>query len=417
MARKEQQDAFIRALQMQFDPTYDPVVGEELRKRPLLGDFQPPRIPEPSPAEPQPPARAAQPNLPGPSGSIPAGVARAGGQFAGTSAPPVAATPAPMPASAGMQTSTPGIGGFDMASAQVPTDVMPGPPTTPEERDRRKAGWQTFMQRLKTDPDLQNMLFRIGTELMQPIQPGQTAAGAIGQSLSSGVDFMRAQQGARQQSRLAERADVREERALESDIGAQQAQTDIARREEQRRAVSFPEQLRKLGQEIRLATSQAELQEIETNYSKQIIESGLEKDKTMMEYYKALGEAASRKAQTDPKIQFEVAEKLALINTVNQMVEARRQDQIAAGVKRPQSFEDILAEMASEPGNTGLLEEYAKAHAYLKAPEPGGGGKGEDNVLSGEELLKKRREERKRSQASRPADQPGRTSGSTFESP
>ncbi len=60
-------------------------------------------------------------------------------------------------------------------------------PADAAEKVARKNGWRTFLQRLQTDEGLRKQLFITGTELLRPIQPGQTAKGNIATALQKGV--------------------------------------------------------------------------------------------------------------------------------------------------------------------------------------------------------------------------------------
>lgn len=131
------------------------------------------------------------------------------GPYSGPQAPPFAAmqpTPGAPPAA-----SPPPMG--LAAGAQLPPEIAPGPARTPEEHAHRVSGWQQMIDQLKSDPKLQLMLLKFGTQLMQPIQPGQTAAGHVGQALSGSVDYLQAQQ-------MAE-AELAKTRAQTGQIGAQ----------------------------------------------------------------------------------------------------------------------------------------------------------------------------------------------------
>ena len=90
----------------------------------------------------------------------------------GTAVPqPSAAQPAPAPAA-------PAPGG------DLP--LKAGPPASEAERVQRQQGWMSFFERMKTDPQLNQMVFAIGANLAQPISPGQTPAGHISNALVAG---------------------------------------------------------------------------------------------------------------------------------------------------------------------------------------------------------------------------------------
>lgn len=104
------------------------------------------------------------------------------------------------------------------AGAQLPPEIAPGPATTPEEQTKRISGWKQIVEKLKSDPKLQLMLLKLGTQMMQPVQPGQTAAGHVGQALGGSVDYLQAQQAAETQQELqrAQTAEVTARTATEA---------------------------------------------------------------------------------------------------------------------------------------------------------------------------------------------------------
>ena len=73
-------------------------------------------------------------------------------------------------------------------------------PKDDDERVGRKGAWKTFLQRISTDEKLRAQFFTIGTELLKPIQPGQTAKGNIAGALQAGE---RARQGVGEKARTA----------------------------------------------------------------------------------------------------------------------------------------------------------------------------------------------------------------------
>lgn len=208
---------------------------------PVAQPMAPPGVP-PAVAGPVPPAPAmpiqapVQPQAPAPTT---ASVVRSG-------------TGAPVTAG-GVPVGAPGSDPWGQAATQLPTDIAPGPPKTPEERDRRKSGWQALMQRLQTDPQLQNMMLKMGTELMQPVQPGQSAAGHLGRSLQSGVDYAVASREQQRKAGLEGKRDVREEKALDSDVKTADVTRENAVAEESRRKLLFEPQMKKIEKDFRAA--------------------------------------------------------------------------------------------------------------------------------------------------------------------
>lgn len=106
---------------------------------------------------------------------------------------------------------------------------IPGavPTTDPQEIETRKSGWRQFVDRLRTDPALQQALLSFGAQALQPIPPGGTAAGQFGQAAAAGG------QAYSQQKALAGRQQYLESTAQSQRIGAEasakQAETGARR--------------------------------------------------------------------------------------------------------------------------------------------------------------------------------------------
>lgn len=100
-----------------------------------------------------------------------------------------------------------------------------GPPTTPQELEQRKSGWQDFMTKLQTDPAMRQSALMTATTLMRGAGMGENAGNLLGRSLQAGVishGFHKANQ-----TRMdLERQKFEQERALnQAQIAQQQAQT------------------------------------------------------------------------------------------------------------------------------------------------------------------------------------------------
>lgn len=102
-------------------------------------------------------------------------------------------TPAPPPA--GAPASAPA---FNPPAAQPPAQppaqpLQTGPPASPEEHEARKEGWRGFIrglgERFQNDPDFRSFMFNMGTRLMQPYSPNQTALGHLGASLQGAQNY------------------------------------------------------------------------------------------------------------------------------------------------------------------------------------------------------------------------------------
>ena len=105
----------------------------------------------------------------------------------GQAAIPMAPAQPPSVAITGSQAVQPS--GFDAASQRLDPSYAPGSPKTPEEKAYRMEGWKQFIQKISTDPGLQMMALKMGTQMMQPVPLGGNAASHLGASLQSGVDY------------------------------------------------------------------------------------------------------------------------------------------------------------------------------------------------------------------------------------
>lgn len=122
-----------------------------------------------------PVAMTGAPPAPTPPAQAPA-VPQAGQSLAGMGSPIPGNTPAP------------GVG--DMINNIMPQEMNAGPAKTPEEAQARVSGWQKFLDKVKQDPNLMMALIKFGTDMMQPIQPGQTLGGHFGLAVQGGMDYL-----------------------------------------------------------------------------------------------------------------------------------------------------------------------------------------------------------------------------------
>lgn len=122
---------------------------------------------------------------------------------------PMAQAPVQMPGA--FPQAQPGMG--------VPGAV---PTTDPQEIETRKSGWRQFVDRLRTDPALQQALLQFGAQALQPIPPGGTAAGQFGKAAAAGG------QAYSQQQALAGRQKYLESTAESQRIGAEASKQQAA---------------------------------------------------------------------------------------------------------------------------------------------------------------------------------------------
>jgi hypothetical protein len=154
------------------------------------------------------------------------------------------------------------------ASQQMDPRIAPGAPQTPEEKDRRKAGWSAFLEKLQTDPNAQAMMLRMGTGLMQPTQPGQSYAGHVGTALQSGVDYAVARSELARKAGLEQTASTREGALAENTIATGGEARRIAASEESRKVKAFPKELESLSARIQAAKTVEESARLELELAK-----------------------------------------------------------------------------------------------------------------------------------------------------
>lgn len=141
------------------------------------------------------------------------------------------------------------LGGPPDPFAQINPDPMAAataPPQSPEELQQRVSGWQTFFSRLQSDPALMAGVLRMGTQLMQPMAPGQTRAGHFAGALEHSVDYAAA-------SRAARTEEARKGMLAQSEVAQRGAQTGAVTQETEQKRQLFPNAL---------AQSEAKLKEM-----------------------------------------------------------------------------------------------------------------------------------------------------------
>lgn len=160
---------------------------------------------------------------------------------------PVQAQPAPQQ----------GVG--QMVDGGLNPAVAPGPPKDQADFANRAKGWSVLADKFKTDPTYQLALLKFGTSLMQPVAPGQSAAGHVGQAVQGGADLLLQQQAAARRNQLAERqVQVLERAQGEKEKTGALTREEMTQRIEQNKK-SYPKLIEKLDAEIARMESQGEL--------------------------------------------------------------------------------------------------------------------------------------------------------------
>lgn len=100
------------------------------------------------------------------------------------------------------------------------------PAQTPEEVIERKGLWQSIVEKINTDPNLQNAMLMMGANLMQPPAPGQSPAGQVGQAIGTGFGVYKAGEFSQYQQEAQAGETARKER--ESAAGIKQTEATTA---------------------------------------------------------------------------------------------------------------------------------------------------------------------------------------------
>lgn len=89
------------------------------------------------------------------------------------------------------------------------------PASGPEEFKSRLSGWTEIVQKFQTDSNLQRALMMAGAMMMQPIQPGQTAGGNLGNAAVVGMNAYTAGMAADREAMMKKAQEGRAERGLQ----------------------------------------------------------------------------------------------------------------------------------------------------------------------------------------------------------
>jgi len=143
------------------------------------------------------------------------------------------------------------------------------PANDPQEYEKRLGGWSELVQRFQSNPNLQRAMMMTGAMMAQPLQPGQTAGGALGNAAVVGMNAYTAGTAADRQAMMEAAKNAREERRLgmeEAKVGPEIASIEAGT--EGRKATTAATQV-KIGIEERsaddiVATTKANRQKAQT---------------------------------------------------------------------------------------------------------------------------------------------------------
>ena len=133
----------------------------------------------------------------------------------------------------------------------IPAETQAPPPKTPEELQQRKSQWDVFIEQIKADPNVQMAMLRMGTNLMQPVAPGQTAAGHLGKSLDDSVSYLGGLREAERARKNQERELTLKEQKGAADIAHTGASTKATEQATAQGAQSFTPKLKALQLELK----------------------------------------------------------------------------------------------------------------------------------------------------------------------
>lgn len=182
------------------------------------------------------------------------------------------------------------------------------PAATPQELEQRKARWMEVL----TNPNFIRAAGYMGTSLMQPIAPGQTKMGHLGQALNVGNAAFQMGEYAQFEQDMKQKEEARKAAESQANIGLTQAQTGLA-----------TQQGRKAGADANVA---------EGTVDARILEANQQVEKTKADIASVLAETDNKKrAGRLQEIELQVAERLKKIKesipdaTIRASIEAEYQ--------------------------------------------------------------------------------------------
>lgn len=140
-----------------------------------------------------------------------------------------------------------------------PKGLVARPAANPQELQQRLQGWEGFLQKLQTDPTMQEAAFHVATRLTQGRKPGQSVMGGLGAALGSGQEYLRMlneKKAASQRQAVLDQAKLSESAAQ---VEASKAGTARTKQQTDQAAELFPQTKAKLEQEIKSAVTTEEL--------------------------------------------------------------------------------------------------------------------------------------------------------------
>jgi len=196
------------------------------------------------------------------------------------------------------------------APGQVPGGVVEGPPVDQQDRAQRVSGWTKFLEQLKNDPSIQQMMIQAGTTLLQGQRPGENISGLLGRSLQGGnLAGQFIQQNQLRAGQEQQRINIEGERlgitgALAEDTiatGQESRLTSKQTREQGKEA--FPSIQEKRTAETKASQAETIIKEIEAKSAERKTLAGIKLTEAQAEAEKQLGEFRKRSKPTESQTQ------------------------------------------------------------------------------------------------------------------
>jgi hypothetical protein len=142
----------------------------------------------------------------------------------------------------------------------VQSIMSKAPATSPEEVAVRKSQWSQVLDAFQKDPNLQATLLYMGTQMMQPVAPGQTDLGHLGRAMQGGMGFLAGKEEVDRKRQMEDKRFDLETRQAESTIKNKDTDTEAKQYglEEQRKT----EGLRMQKLDLDMQRAQAEISNI-----------------------------------------------------------------------------------------------------------------------------------------------------------
>lgn len=186
-----------------------------------------------------------------------------------------------------------------MGDVVNPSSVQKAPPASPQEYEQRKAGWQTFLDRMQNDPQARMALMVGAARMMQGRKQGQSTGGAIADSIMMGMGADQMMDYNKAQAAIKEREMGMKEAESGARVESVKANTARTRQGTEFDAQEQPLKLEKLQRDAKVSALKlraAELEAVVQEYEARNDPDGAKRFKQAQDKVKA--ELARIQAQT-----------------------------------------------------------------------------------------------------------------------